>query len=174
VISTRAKKRLELFTSISSSDIVIPDSFNRGIVSLKDYLEYAETGRLPDRGQLTDREPESDFEVAVAEELKRVGYMVTPQVGVAGFFIDIGVHSKMRPGEYLLGVECDGRSCHSTRSIRDRDRLRQDILESKGWKIHRIWSTDWFRNRNSEIQRLLRAVQQAEALPAEREFAPES
>ena len=70
------------------------------------------------------------------------------------FYIDIGVKHPDRPGEYLMGIECDGASYHSARSVRDRDRLRQEILESEGWCIHRIWSTSWFHTRSAEIDRL--------------------
>src|SRR5208337_4825364 len=66
-----------------------------------------------------------------------------------------------RAGEFILGIECDGATYHSAKSVRDRDRLRQEILERKGWKIHRIWSTDWFKNRDREVQRLLNSVRQA-------------
>ncbi len=83
-----------------------------------------------------------------------------PQIGVAGFFIDLGVKHPIRPGAFLLGIGCDGASYHSGRSARDRDRLRQEILENLGWKIHRIWSTDWFKNRDNEIKRLLERIQE--------------
>jgi REase_MTES_1575 len=75
-----------------------------------------------------------------------LGYEVKPQLGVAGFFIDIAVRNPDRPGEFLAGIESDGATYHSGFSVRDRDRIRQEILESLGWKgrIHRIWSTDWF------------------------------
>lgn len=81
-----------------------------------------------------------------------------PQVGVAGFFIDLGVKHPARDGAFLLGVECDGSSYHSGRSARDRDRLRQEILVNLGWQIHRIWSTDWFKSRESEVGRLLKRI----------------
>jgi very-short-patch-repair endonuclease len=87
--------------------------------------------------------------------LKEKGFSVVPQVGVAGFFLDLAVKHPTEPGKYLLGIECDGASYHSGRSARDRDRLRQEILEKLGWKIHRIWSTDWFKNRPNEIRRLI-------------------
>jgi very-short-patch-repair endonuclease len=90
--------------------------------------------------------------------LKERGYEVVPQVGVAGFFIDLGVKHPARPGTFLLGIECDGASYHSGRSARDRDRLRQEILENLGWKIHRVWSTDWFKSRDSEIRRLHKRI----------------
>jgi len=87
------------------------------------------------------------------------GYDVVPQVGVAGYFIDLGVRHPSKPGAFLLGVECDGASYHSGRSARDRDRLRQEILENLGWNIHWIWSTDWFKNRTGETKRLLRRIE---------------
>ena len=79
--------------------------------------------------------------------------------------IDLGVKDSQDAGTYILGIECDGATYHSAKSVRDRDRLRQEILEAKGWKMHRIWSTDWFKNRDSEIQRLLSVVADAARTP---------
>jgi superfamily I DNA and/or RNA helicase/uncharacterized Zn finger protein (UPF0148 family) len=155
VIVTRAKKRLELFTSMRSTDIKLGATSSRGVQALKAYLEYAETRILPTDIVETEREPGSDFEIAVARILRNNGYNIKPQIGVAGFFIDIGVKHPEREGEYICGIECDGASYHSAKSVRDRDRLRQEILVRKGWNIHRIWSTDWIKNREKEVQRLL-------------------
>src|SRR4029450_6776551 len=83
-----------------------------------------------------------------------------PQVGVAGFFIDLAVRHPVKCGAFLLGIECDGARYHSGRSARDRDRLRQEILTNLGWKIHRIWSTDWFKSRDSEVRRMLRRIEE--------------
>ncbi|EQD41830.1 superfamily I DNA and RNA helicase and helicase, partial [mine drainage metagenome] len=103
-----------------------------------------------------DRDPDSDFEVSVANVVTSLGYAVKPQLGVAGFFLDMAVRNPDRPGEYLAGIECDGATYHSGFSVRDRDRIRQEILESLGWKgrIYRIWSTDWFYNPRRETVRL--------------------
>jgi very-short-patch-repair endonuclease len=92
--------------------------------------------------------------------LRQRGYQVEPQIGVTGFFIDIGVKDPRGAG-CVLGIECDGATYHSSKSARDRDRLRQEILEHKGWKIHRIWSTDWFKNRETGIIRLVKNVEAA-------------
>ncbi len=90
--------------------------------------------------------------------MNNCGYKTVPQVGVAGFYIDIGVLHPERDQEFILGIECDGATYHSAKSVRDRDRLREEILIKKQWKIHRIWSTDWFKNRENEIQRLLDTI----------------
>ena len=101
----------------------------------------------------------NDFELSVGTVLKENGYEIVPQVGVAGFFIDLGVKHPAKAGTFLLGIECDGASYHSGRSARDRDRLRQEILENLGWKIHRVWSTDWFKSRDGEIKKMLRHIE---------------
>jgi len=95
--------------------------------------------------------------------LVHLGYRIQHQVGSRGFFIDIAVIDDEHPGRYLLGVECDGASYHSARSARDRDRLRQEVLENLGWKLHRIWSTDWFRNPKRETQLLVKSIEESKA-----------
>ena len=93
--------------------------------------------------------------------MRTQGHDIEHQVGSAGFFIDLAVRDPQRPGRYVLGIECDGAAYHSTRSARDRDRLRQQVLEGLGWKIHRIWSTDWFRDPGQELRRVEKAVSSA-------------
>jgi very-short-patch-repair endonuclease len=117
---------------------------------------FAKSGQV-EAPELTNREPDSDFEIVVAEILGQKGYEVVPQLGVAGFFIDIGVRNPERQGEFLAGIECDGATYHSGLSARDRDRLRQQVLEGLGWKgkIYRIWSIDWFKDPRQQTRRLL-------------------
>src|SRR5215212_2308559 len=95
------------------------------------------------------------------DNTERLGYQVETQVGSAGFFIDLAIVDPERPGRYLLGIECDGATYHSARSARDRDRLRQEVLESLGWRIHRVWSTDWFSNPEGELKRLVGSIEEA-------------
>lgn len=59
----------------------------------------------------------------------------------------------------MLGIECDGASYHRSPTARDRDRLRQQVLERLGWKIHRIWSTDWFRNKPHQVRMLVEKIE---------------
>jgi transcription elongation GreA/GreB family factor len=140
---------------MAPEDIVVDEKSPLGTKALRDYLDFAKRGVLvtTDEGE---REPDSDFEVSVANVVKAMGYEVKPQLGVAGFFIDMAVRNPDRPGEFLAGIECDGATYHSGFSVRDRDRIRQEILESLGWKgrIYRIWSTDWFYNPRQETERL--------------------
>jgi len=159
VLFTRAKKRMEVFSSMKHEDIIIGPGAE-GRIALKKFLKYAETSILPDYGTNTGRGPDSDFEIAVAKVINGLGFQTELQVGVSEYFIDIGVRHPNRPGEFILGVECDGAMYHSSRSARDRDRLREEVLRRRGWKIHRIWSTDWFKCRSDEIERLRSRLQE--------------
>lgn len=159
VLFTRAKRRVTVFSSFTAEQLE-EHGLSRGGADLRAYLAFARTGQYQEAHH-TGREPDSDFEVEVANTLREQGYEVTPQVGVAGYFIDLGVRAK-HGGRFLLGVECDGARYHSSFSARDRDRLRQQVLEGLGWEIFRIWSTDWYRDGRKQRQRLLEAVKKAE------------
>ncbi|MCY3953405.1 MAG: AAA domain-containing protein [bacterium] len=154
VAVTRARCRFEVVCSID------PDSITDGnptLGYLRRYLNYARRRgvAVPEVDPGGSRgDPESPFEEEVLGSLRRLGHAVEPQVGAAGYRIDIGVRHPRRPGAYLLGVECDGASYHSSLVARDRDRLRQDVLEGLGWTIHRIWSASWFNDRRAEERRL--------------------
>ena len=160
VLITRARRVCEVFTNLTAEDIDLGRSGSRGVRALKTFLQYAKEGVL-DVSVVTGREPDSPFEESVLSALQAAGYRVETQVGSAGFFIDLAVVDPERPGRYLLGVECDGATYHSARSARDRDRLRQEVLEERGWRIHRIWSTDWFRNPEKELKRVVEAIEEA-------------
>ena len=106
-------------------------------------------------------EYDSEFEMEVCEFLREKGFSVDTQVGCSSFKIDLALKHP-NSSDYLLAIECDGATYHSSKNARDRDRLRQEILEKMGWKFYRIWSTDWFKNRNREIEKLIKAVKEAE------------
>ncbi|WP_080654903.1 DUF4011 domain-containing protein [Bradyrhizobium japonicum] len=157
VLFTRAKQKIVTFSSMTAADIEAEESSNPGAHMLKRWLEYSASGVL-DAGDITEREADSDFEVFVADQIRAMGCRPVPQVGVAGYFVDIGIHHPDWPHGFVLGVECDGATYHSAKSARDRDRLRQEILEGLGWKLHRIWSTDWFNNPRQEAEKLRAAI----------------
>jgi very-short-patch-repair endonuclease len=159
VLASRAREKCVVFSSITAADIPA-DQAVRGTRMLRNLLHFAETGKLGAGVPIGDYE--SPFEAAVARTIREAGYQVHPQVGVSSFRIDLGVIHPAKPGEFLLGVECDGATYHRARSARDRDRLRQEVLEGLGWRLHRIWSTDWFRNPVREAERLLSTIRDAE------------
>ena len=160
VLFTRARKRCRVFSSIRHSDIRLDATRHAGPRVLKSYLKYAETGEM-DVPVLQDLGADSPFEEAVVLALTQRGYKVSGQVGTAGFRIDLAVHDPDDEGRFLLAVECDGARYHSSAWARERDRLRQSVLEDKGWVFHRIWSTDWFQNPEPETRKLIEAINRA-------------
>lgn len=162
VLISRAKLRCEVFSSITDEDIDLERGKGKGVFAFKLFLHFARTGRLH-MNQVSNRDFDSVFELQVASALQGKGYQVHPQVGIAGFFIDLAVGDPEHPGRYILGIECDGVSYHESRSARDRDRLRQAVLEDHGWIIHRIWSSDWFQRPHDELQRLIAAIDSAKS-----------
>lgn len=171
VLISRAKQRCEVFSSMTDEDIE-PDfaSSRKGVFAFRLFLQFARTGRMT-MAEATGRDFDSVFEVQVAKALQERGYHVHRQVGLAGFFIDLAVSDPERPGRYLLGIECDGLAYHDALSARDRDRLRQSVLESHGWNIHRIWSTDWFQRPQQELDRVIAAIEAAKADDLARQVA---
>ena len=160
VLFTRARTRCRVFSAIKHSDIRVDATKRAGARVLKRYLKYAETGEL-DIPVIGDGAMESPFEEAVAQALQNHGYRVAAQVGSSRFRIDLAVYDPDDEGRFLLAVECDGARYHSSSWARERDRLRQIVLEQKGWTFHRIWSTDWFYDRETELRKLLEAIERA-------------
>ena len=134
VLFTRARIRIGLFTSFGSADVRPTEKTSEGVYTLKRYLEYAETRGKAAVKTIGD-EPDSDFEAEVADRLRTKGYEVKLQVGVSGYRIDLAVAHPDRPEHFLAGVECDGATYHSSKSARDRDRLREEVLNSLGWDL---------------------------------------
>ncbi|MBT2294127.1 DUF3320 domain-containing protein [Pseudomonas fluorescens] len=177
VLITRAKLAMRVFCNFRADELELDSGATLGVRALKNFLKYAETGEL-EVARETGKAADSPFELEVIEALRDRNYEVEPQVGTAGYFIDIAVKDPEYPGRYVLAIECDGAAYHSSRSARDRDRLRQGVLEGLGWNFHRIWSTDWFRNPQQEITRVVTAIEAARTKIAEgrhvlSEVAPE-
>lgn len=157
VLFTRARYRTHVFVSFKSADINLDRAKNVGAKVLKQFLQYAETGdNTP--AVVLDEDPDSDFELSVAAEIRRLGYDVDHQVGSSGFKIDLAVRRPDQAGRYMIAIECDGATYHTAVWARERDRLRQEILEGLGWRFHRVWSTDWFHRRTDEVRRLEAAL----------------
>ncbi len=162
VLVTRARKKLEIFSSIKGDDFDMSKTNSEGVYSLKNYLDFAEKGksvllRESDEGCAL----ESPFEESVYELLTNQGYGVRKQIGCSGYRIDLAIVDDLAPGRYLIGIECDGAHYHSALTTRDRDRLRQQVLEDLGWNIYRIWSTDWFKNQRRELEKAIDAIEKA-------------
>jgi very-short-patch-repair endonuclease len=161
VAVTRARYLLKLVSSIQPEDIDLRRATSRGAWLLRNYLEAARDGIkavYQEEKRQANGQFESLFEESVRNELAQRGVQVVPQVGVSQYRIDLAVMDPDRPGQFLLGIECDGPMYYSAMTARDRDRLRQQVLEGLGWRIHRIWSRDWIQNREGEVRKILHAI----------------
>jgi len=161
VLVTRAKQKCVVFANFHAGDLKnVTEGSAFGLRALKTFLEYAEHRSLESLDSHTV-ETTSPFEDSIKSALEEEGLVVHQQVGCAGYRLDLAVVDPEDPDRYLLGIECDGAMYYSAPVARDRDRLRQQILEGLGWNIYRIWSTDWYRNRDESLNRLFMAIQEA-------------
>lgn len=174
VAISRAKKKIYVVTSIEPEELLVDTSKYRGPKLLKEYLKYvrAVSNNNKDEQKLIlnglldtfnsrneDRDHDSDFEAEVHDELVKRGYEVHKQLGVSGYKIDLALYDK-EASRYILGIECDGATYHSSKSARERDIHRQRYLESRGWKISRIWSKNWWRNPKGEIDKIENSIKE--------------
>ena len=162
VAVSRARKSMTVVHSLKAEDIT---SHSTGARQLRRYLEYVRNPETALEAEVTGTgEPESPFEEAVLTALRKRGHKVASQVGVSGYRIDLAIRSENGEG-FDLGIECDGATYHMSPAARDRDWLRQKVLEKLGWRIHRVWSTSWNRNNEAEIAAIEEALQQARTSP---------
>ena len=156
VAVTRARRELHVFSSIRAEQIDLERTRALGVKDLKAFLDYAERGAiaLPARDEGSLGPAENPFEEGVAGTFRAKGWEVRTQIGVSGFRVDLGVVHPDHAGSYLAGIECDGARYHSSATARDRDKIREAVLEGLGWSIIRVWSTDWFRDPSTVTERV--------------------
>ena len=153
---TRARRELLVFATLRPEQIDLGRTNAKGVIDFKHFLEFAENGAraIAEAFSPSGRGTESPFEDAVMLALEDKGWVVHPQIGVSFFRIDLGVVHPDFPGRYLAGVECDGAAYHRSATARDRDRLREMVLTDLGWRIRRIWSTEWWMDATTAMEKL--------------------
>ena len=161
VAVTRAKNRITLVSSFSSHDMDPERSAAEGVKLLRQYLQYVESDGTNLGDYVLDKPALNPFEIDVRDTLLRHGLKLTAQYGTSGYWIDFAVQHPTQPGRYVLAIECDGATYHSSPSARDRDRLRQEQLERQGWRFHRIWSAEWFHDKDTCVAKAVTAYHAA-------------
>lgn len=146
VAVTRARREMKVFSSFDPGMIDLTRTSAEGVRDLKAFIEYADRGprALAEANKGSMGAADSPFEEAVTAALRDRGWTLIPQVGVSKFRIDMGLVHPDRPGDFLVGIECDGATYHSAATARDRDKVRASILKGLGWSLIRVWSTDWW------------------------------
>jgi very-short-patch-repair endonuclease len=167
VAITRARQQVTLVSSLLPEDIDVKRTQHPGPRLLREYLEYARRGGTGDWGlgigKSESPNPQSPianprFEDQLAAALAQRGLSLARQIGHSDFRIDIAIRDTRDPGRFLLGIECDGDDYRDAPTARDRERLREQVLATLGWKIQRVWSADWARNADAEVERVLAAL----------------
>lgn len=160
VAVTRARQEMLVFTSFDPSMVDMNRTSARAVHDLRHFIEFAQRGprALAEAVHGSVGTYDSPFEQYVADGLRAKGWNVVSQIGVSRFRIDLGIIHPDRPGDYLVGVECDGATYHSAATARDRDKVRSAILQGLGWKLLRVWSTEWWVDRDGALDRLHAAI----------------
>lgn len=163
VAITRAKQNLKLVGSILPEDINLASVTNEGPKLLRSYINFAMNGStvLPQVEKKNSLYDIDVFSAQVGKFLTQHGCKIQMNVGSSDYTIDIAVEHPKRAGHFIAGIECDGNSYYMARTVRDRDHLRTAMLERMGWKMYRVWSTEWIRNPAAEQERLLNFVREA-------------
>lgn len=170
VAISRAKVKIVIVTSIEPEDLQVSDTKNDGPRFLKKYLQYAKAISSGDKGMADtilhsfgedrwkDKENGCGGKIAdrVYNTLVRKGYSVERNVGIGGYSIDLAVKQN---GRYILGIECDSHLYEMSSSTRERDYHRQKYLESRGWKIHRVWTPGMWKNADEEISKVITVIE---------------
>lgn len=165
VAISRAKRKVYVVTSIEPEELKVSNTLNRGPKLFRNYLEYARavSERDEENVQLCLRQfseskrvvgkEDDEFVLTVAAALEARGHDVKINIGSSESKIDLALlHPKTK--EFVLGIECDGKTYRSIPSVRERDIHRKRFLESRGWEITRIWSIDWWKNPQLVIDKI--------------------
>ena len=162
VAITRAREKVVIVSSIRYLDFDLSATQAPGVVSLYHYLLYAEKRKEAEEVEKAGRDESTWLLIEdVLDAVGDLGYQGVPMIGSGIFRVDIGVRDPKNPEKYVLGILCDGEGYASAATARDRDRLRQQVLESLGWRVYRIWSPDWVHNRKTSLENLQRAIEEA-------------
>lgn len=163
VAITRAKRNIKLVGSIWPEDIDLSKTRSEGVKMLRSYILFAMRGSdvLVKEAKKNSLYEVDTFSEQIGDFLSSHGCIVKRNVGSSDYTIDIAVEHPKKPGRYIAGIECDGSSYYMARTVRDREHLRTAVLKQMGWKMYRVWSTEWIRNPDAEKERLIKFVQDA-------------
>lgn len=163
VAISRARYEMMVFSTLKSSQIDLKRSSAKGVEGLKRFLEFAETGNLPMLSENSIKSSDSIMVNQICKALESHGYITEPFVGKSDFKIDIAVSTKENPDKYILGILCDGRTYFETKTTRDREIVQPKILRMLNWRVFRVYSIDWYENRERALSQILEELKSAES-----------
>jgi len=161
VLITRAREKCIVFSNFRGGDMRVNSDTPFGVRSLKAYLDFAEKGKLPSHEMHTHHQfnpSATPIMNSIQQQFAEVGYTMDTMVGCAGFRMELGLKDPRDPSRYALGIQTDGPDYITSPVARDRDRLKRTVLERLGWKIVRVWSTDWYRDYGTVVEGLQNTI----------------
>ncbi len=158
VAVSRARSEMVVFTTMAADMIDLRRTKSKGVESLKDFLEFAGKGRL--QGEYVETRVQNDQGIMehICQAIMEGGYQYQKAVGHSKFKVDIAVINPYNPEEYLLGIMLDGESYRQSSNTKDREVAQISVLNGLGWELHRIWTMDWWDNRDREISKLMQLL----------------
>ena len=179
VAVTRARQEMVVFSVIRPEQIDLSRTRSSGVAGLRAFLEYAMRGRDALTSAVCETVSEDSLNASVAEALNRAGLQVHSSIGCSEYKVDLAVVNPERPGEYILGIMCDGENYRDAGTAKDRNVAQEAVLKSLGWQICHIWALDWWENPGAETEKIRTLVHRLQAaqlplknLPETRQEAP--
>jgi very-short-patch-repair endonuclease len=168
VAVSRARLEMVVFTIMTADMIDLKRTKSKGVESLKNFLEFAEKGRL--QGEYIEMHVQKNQGIMehICQKIADAGFKYQKFVGHSNFKIDIAVINPYNEEEYLLGIMLDGEAYKQSTNTKDREIAQLSVLQGLGWKIHRIWTMDWWDNRDKELTKLLQLLEEQRTLALEK------
>ncbi|MBP3871523.1 MAG: DUF4011 domain-containing protein [Faecalicoccus sp.] len=162
VAFSRARITMTIFSSIYSTDIRVTENSPEGLRAFKEFLRYAEGHELySDEALKADEKTKEGVLQSVCQTITDCGYQCIPMVGHSDFHVDIAVVDPYDPTKYMMGILLDGEGYRQTKNTRDREVAQIGVLKNLGWTIYRIWTIDWWDNRDRELKKLESLLEQS-------------
>ncbi|MBQ7352036.1 MAG: AAA family ATPase [Clostridia bacterium] len=172
VAITRAKQKIYVITSIEPEELKVETSKYLGPKLLRSYLTYARAvsdGNSEEVKTILDSFNENTLEAPkistilpieeqIANHLSKLGYKTKINLGNSGVKISVAVYDRKKD-KYLLGIETDQTVIRSSSSVLERDVFRNEFLKSRGWKIFRVWSRDWWHNPKQVMTSIIKEIE---------------
>ena len=158
VAVSRARSEMIVFTNMTADMINLKRTKAKGVEALKDFLEFAQKGHLQSENIEENMQERQGIMEHICQTLNEHGYKYQRSVGHSKFKIDIAVMNPYNEEEYLLGIMLDGESYRQSSNTKDREVAQINVLKGLGWDIYRIWTMDWWDNKEKELKKLIECL----------------
>ncbi|MBP3039566.1 DUF3320 domain-containing protein [Bacillaceae bacterium Marseille-Q3522] len=172
VAVSRAKKEMIVFASMDPDQIQLSRTKAEGVHGLRAFMEFAKKGKEPLLLENRNVHLQANSEVIAKKiqlGLQHAGYESKLSVGSSEYKVDVAVLSRKEKGEYLAAIQIDGPRYADALTTRDRDKLKETMMDRLGWHIIKVWSADWFYDEEKQLNRIIQRLSELENQPDDAE-----